>query len=1081
VPHANLNIVVRHLRWLLRKAGPADGDGALLKRFVADGDESAFTELVSRHGPMVLGACHRVLGDEHDADDAFQATFLVLVKKAGTLRDPATLGNWLYGVAVRVARKARTAAARRGDHEKRVIPKRPPDELEAVTWRDLRPVLDEELERLPAKYRAPLVLCCLEGHTYEEAAKKLGWANGTVCGRLSRAKEILRKRLVRRGLAPSAAVLTAALSKEATAAAVPPALFEATRKAALECAVGTGIIAGPVAALTSGALNAMFWSQCKAALLVVVTLAVLVAGAGRLGRQVLWPWLAGKEPEPGVLRDLWGDPLPWGALVRMGTNRLSQVDALAFSADGKTLVLAGPGRKVRFCDPATGAEKNSLEYDGDFVTRVALSPNGKTLALGVGYRDGRAGHVSVREVATGKELHRLKGLNTPSAFSPDGKCLATVGVSGESSVKLWDIATGEEVCEIPRLSVRPSCLAFSPDGKLLATNTFGLVRFWDSGSGREVGQGLEHDRASRPTDALAFAPDGKTIATGDFGAIMLWDVDKRERNAVLQMKNSSGRIKSLAFTKDGKTLASAIDNGKTSCVFWDVATGKEKHRLDLVDYQVDVVFSPDGQTLAATCGSQVRLWDADTGKEPDWRTGHHWPVTLLAYSPDGKMLASTQDAIGIDPRISVPEQVICVWETGTGKLRHRLKGPPHCVTALAFTPDSSALVSSYPYVNVAHVWDLATGKERCRLGDGKGISVEHFAISPAGDVVALKQTREEDVWLYSTATGEKLRRVAQGSNPTFSPDGKVVATWSSGKVHLWDTASGKELSQFKGNSPLFWRASESGAPVLLSRKMNWDKDRLILQWDGTSDKNHHPPETVVPVEPGTYMTADSPDGRKLAVVSSTQVQLWDLDAGQRIGTCLGRAEWKQEKHVGFRSATFSVDGRTLATRATDGRLQLWEVATGEEIRSWGGPQLSLGPAFAFSPDGRTVAASDGDSILIWDVTGRSRPTGLPHIELNSEERERLWSDLNGANVPKAHDALWKLVAAGDPVVPFLREKLKALEADAPRMRVARIGQVLEQIGTPAARGVLEELVSGAPERLLTREARASLERLKKRP
>src|SRR5262249_51919994 len=162
-----------------------------------------------RHGPMVHGICRRLLGDGPDAEDAFQATFLVLVRKADSLRGYGSLGGWLHGVAVRVARKARVAAARRAFHEAQGTPMSARGDFAAVEWRDLRPVLDEELGRLPEKYRAPLVLCYLQGKTHEEAARALGCPNGTVYGRLARARARLRTRLLRRGVALSAAALAA--------------------------------------------------------------------------------------------------------------------------------------------------------------------------------------------------------------------------------------------------------------------------------------------------------------------------------------------------------------------------------------------------------------------------------------------------------------------------------------------------------------------------------------------------------------------------------------------------------------------------------------------------------------------------------------------------------------------------------------------------------------------------------------------------------------------------------------------------------------------------------------------------------
>jgi RNA polymerase sigma factor (sigma-70 family) len=203
-------------------------DAELLDRFARTRDHAAFAALVRRHGPMVFGVCRRVLRDPNDADEAFQVTFLVLVRKAGGLRQPGRLANWLYGVANRVARKARVSAARRGRHERaaagpdRTVPIDPTDA-------DLRAVLDEEMVALPAKYRAPLVLCYLEGLTNEAAAERLGWPPGSMSYRLARGRELLRKRLVRRGVCLALwPIFWQGLSESASAGTVPEPLVEAT-------------------------------------------------------------------------------------------------------------------------------------------------------------------------------------------------------------------------------------------------------------------------------------------------------------------------------------------------------------------------------------------------------------------------------------------------------------------------------------------------------------------------------------------------------------------------------------------------------------------------------------------------------------------------------------------------------------------------------------------------------------------------------------------------------------------------------------------------------------------------------------
>jgi RNA polymerase sigma factor (sigma-70 family) len=261
--------VIRYIRRL--GTGPADGlpDGELLGRFARQRDGAAFAALVCRHGPTVFGACRRVLRDAHAAEDAFQATFLVLARKAGALERPAALGPWLYGVAVRTALKARAGAARRRALERKAAVAEAVADDEGPVWRELRPVLDEEVARLPEKYRVPFVLHHVEGRTVEDVAACLGCPRGTVAARLARARERLRARLVRRGVALSAGALAAALA-EGAAAAVPTALVVRAGQAVVAGAVPAG-----AAALADGVLRGMLMAKLKVA---VVALAVGLAG-----------------------------------------------------------------------------------------------------------------------------------------------------------------------------------------------------------------------------------------------------------------------------------------------------------------------------------------------------------------------------------------------------------------------------------------------------------------------------------------------------------------------------------------------------------------------------------------------------------------------------------------------------------------------------------------------------------------------------------------------------------------------------------------------------------------------------------
>jgi RNA polymerase sigma factor (sigma-70 family) len=290
MPDRPLDSVIQHLRRVVRQDGGGElTDAQLLDNFVRRRDEAAFELLVWRHAALVLGTCRRLLHDRHEAEDAFQATFLVLVRKAASISKRESVGSWLYKVACRIAGRARSRSAKRaccplpGD-----LPARA--DTDEVLWRDLRPVLDEEVARLPEKYRRPFVLCYLEGHTNEQAARQLGCPTGTVLSRLARGRERLRQRLARRGLVLSGGLLAALLPCAAAEAALPAALVKFVVKAAVPYAAGKAaaeLVSARAAAWTAGVLQAMFLTKLKIASAVVLVVALVATGVGLVGPSLL--------------------------------------------------------------------------------------------------------------------------------------------------------------------------------------------------------------------------------------------------------------------------------------------------------------------------------------------------------------------------------------------------------------------------------------------------------------------------------------------------------------------------------------------------------------------------------------------------------------------------------------------------------------------------------------------------------------------------------------------------------------------------------------------------------------------------
>lgn len=584
---SNLGAFLRHIRELLEPRPGADvGDGALLERFTRQQDEAAFAALVERHGPMVRGVCRRILGDDHDADDAFQVAFLVLASKASSIRRQQSIGPWLYQVAYHVAVKARAARSRQREQERQTMFNPRPDLPDDDGWRELGPALDEELGRLPAKYRAPLVLCYLEGKTNEQAARELGWPAGSMSRRLARGRELLRNRLAKRGVTAGAVGLGALAAGPATAA-VPSALVGATVRAAVLINAGSGIagsVSAPLAAQVREALWGMSVGRLKAAAAVVFTVALLVPlaafGVQRLRSQAN-PQTDGDTESPRIA----------ARLVHGGA-----VYTVAFSPDGQLLATGGRFHDILLWDTA-GALVRRLQGHNRSVNCLAFAPDGKTLATGGGNGDSA---IRVWDVVTGEELARLEGHPNgifAVAFSSDGKRLASAGGAGDCTVRLWDVALRKEVARWKEGEDRVAALAFSPDGSLLAAGT------WD------------------------WRLRLREVATG------------RRRP---QFGGDKGDVRGLAFAPDGHTLVAGGANAEFALRFREVASGKERGpRVDFKDWTSAVAFTPDGKFLAS--GGEdgvVHLWDTDTGKEHLRLAGHAREIHAVTFSPDGRLLVS---------------------------------------------------------------------------------------------------------------------------------------------------------------------------------------------------------------------------------------------------------------------------------------------------------------------------------------------------------------------------------------------------------------------------------------------------------
>jgi RNA polymerase sigma factor (sigma-70 family) len=311
----------------------------LLERYLERRDEGAFEALVSRHGPMVLGVCRRMLADRTDAEDAFQATFLVLVRRARHLGPRDAIGPWLYGVATRVAMRSRSEAARRRRFQPMTSETATVLDDRSVDNREIGEVLDQELSRLPAKYRHPIVLCYLEGQTHEEAARLLKWPIGTVKGRLARARDLLQSRLVRRGLTPAVGALSLALSPDSWAAPHRE-LLDRTVKSSLKLALGgttAQVVSMSITTLVEGVMASMFLNTLKWAGMAALVCGLAFTGVGVMARQDAE---AKKEEAPPALKTLTEPAEP-----KISAAKMPPKDVEAPNTDGTDVAAKLPGLK----------------------------------------------------------------------------------------------------------------------------------------------------------------------------------------------------------------------------------------------------------------------------------------------------------------------------------------------------------------------------------------------------------------------------------------------------------------------------------------------------------------------------------------------------------------------------------------------------------------------------------------------------------------------------------------------------------------------------------------------------------------
>lgn len=588
----DLDHLTKALRGTLFRLQPNQADSQLLERFLTTRDQTAFEELVRRHGPMVLQVCRRVLGHHQDAEDAFQGTFVLLARKASSVARMASVGGWLHGVALRTALNARKLRARRtrpsgSAAEANAVAATTAGPGQDLQQLDLNSVLDEELERLPERYRVPVVLCYLEGKTVEATAQQLGWPSGTVKTQLSRARELLRDRLSRRGVTLGASGLATVLLEGKLPAALPDGLIASTAQGAAQLAVGgeaAGQLAPGVSKLAGMTLQTATARKLRWTLLVLL-------GLGGLGVALTWgiPWSQPAQQTRPELPELQNVT----SLVRRG----SPIRAAAFARDERT---------VAFLDYRGAVTLMEVDY-----LQKAGQPR--------------------------RELEDSTAAGRCLAFSPDGTRLAVA--CNDNGVRLWDWTAGKQVATLTggyRGAAKHNevmSVAFTPDGQTLAASVPGAgITLWDLRTNRLKGQlPLPGDTAVE----IAFTADSTelvAIRRSDF-RVVCWNL------ATLGEKPLGAQPtgQALALTVDARSALLLRED--SSLHWWDWTTGQAQLFCHLQNYRSPgFLVSPRGDTLLAASSPDYSLLILDLKERKKlFKVSKPFPggVTCMKYSRDG--------------------------------------------------------------------------------------------------------------------------------------------------------------------------------------------------------------------------------------------------------------------------------------------------------------------------------------------------------------------------------------------------------------------------------------------------------------
>lgn len=828
------------------------------------------------------------------------------------------------------------------------------------------------------------------------------------------------------------------------------------------------------------------------------------------GLALIAPALTTAQP-PADAKAEFVNGLPPGAVFQLGariSHGSSRSTALAMSADGTLLAtggedifMRGDDTSIRLWDTATARPIKSLVGHPGGVVYVAFSPDAKLLAS-----SGRDGVINLWDIASGKSLQQLADQQAANAlaFSADGKLFASG--SYDKRIRLWDVTTGKEIRTLEGHRSGISGLVFNSDARLLISGSAdGTVRIWETATGKEV-RVLEGHR--KGITGIALTPDGQTLASGSYDSTLkLWDMTSgKELRSLADAPGAIDFVSALTpagFSSDGKTLVTFGGDSGFGLRLWETATGKDVGKfaiLRLAGQQYRVCFSPARMLLATgtTNGGVIQLWDAATGKERPF-TGHGREVIGVAWSPDSKIIATGGG-----------DRMVRLWDAATGKEIRVLKGHVGRVRSLVFSPDGKFLASASENSDFAiSLWEVATGKE-VRQFRGLFAYGTALAFAPDGQTLSAwgrDAGNQQSVWQWDAATGAERRqaKIAQVNNGIFSADGaQLIVFGANGQIRFWDVATAKDVRQVAVQNQFVssFAASPDGKLLAIDGQTREDRKRIIRVWDVAANKQIR--QFGEPKDVGQRFTlptlAFSPDGRTVASVSGEVadrgIALWEVASGK-----MRRQFTGHQREIS--AVAFSPDGRYLASASGDSTALIWDLAAVDAKDTPANvTEKELAELDADLAGGDAVKANRAIALLVRHpklavpfLQERLKPT----VAVDAQQVEKLVNDLSSKEadaVKQATDELMKLAELAEPAlrkalaanpaaevkqrIEKLLQALTGAIVPAEQLRVLRQVEILERIGMPEARQVLEALAKGAPGSRLTQESQAAVQRLQKR-